>query len=108
MTNIDREVIKNMRLWNSDIESEREVAFYFYFPEEYQAHHAAAKLINLQFETVVSYSEYGDHWLCLATKSMAVSTERLSDLRNWMVELAKKYDGKYDGWETAIEPGGNE
>lgn len=107
ISNIDREVIKNMKRLDTNMQSEREAAFFFYFPDEYLAHHAATALTNLQFETEVSYSEHGTEWLCLASKPMIVTTERLIGLRNWMETLAEKYDGNYDGWETTILPEGD-
>lgn len=84
------------------LEDNRSVHFYFYFPEEYQAHHAAASLANLQFETEINYSDYSNDWLCLATKQINMTSDRLSGLRNWMEKLAQRNGGKYDGWETMI------
>lgn len=102
---IDRLALSNLEEeLGFTLEGEKPVDFYFYFPEEYQAHHAAAELINLQFDTEVSFSEYGNQWLCLANKKMNITSRRLVDLRSWMEDFAERLGGEYDGWGTMIEP----
>lgn len=102
---IDQLALNNLEeKFGFTLEGERLVDFYLYFPEEYQALHAAASLINLQFDTELSYSEYDKLWLCLARKRINMTDDRLTDLRNWIEELAEKNGGKYDGWETMISP----
>jgi len=96
--------MKRLKKMGFELEGERSVEFYFYFPEEYQAHCAAAELNNLQFSTDINPTDDDDNWLCLATKSINFSTQRLMELRKWMQDLAKRYDGKYDGWGTGIKP----
>lgn len=100
---VDRFALQNLRQLGVELEGERPVDFYFYFPEEYQAYHAAAALTNFRFDTEISYSKYGDRWLCLATKKIHMTSGRLMDLRSWMEDLAERNGGEYDGWETMIE-----
>lgn len=105
--NIDQTALNKLEGKGLEIEGERNVDFYFYFPDELHAHQAGAALQNLQFKTYVCFSEYGNNWLCLATKNIAMSSQRLTELRNWMQDLAERYGGEYDGWETMLDPEGD-
>lgn len=100
---IDQQAIEKFEKLGIGFEGEKLVDFYFYFPGEHQAYHAAAEFMNLQFKTTVSYSEYGDQWLCLANRKINMNSKRLGDLRIWMEELAGRHGGEYGGWETMIE-----
>ena len=83
-------------------ESIQPVDFFMYFPEKYQAYSTAAELFNLQFQVSVSYSESSEDWLCLATKPLKPTSERMNDLGNFLEKLALAYDGDYDGWGTPV------
>lgn len=101
--NIDQVALKKLKAKGLVIEGEQNVDFYFYFPNEFQAHQAGAALQNLQFKTQVYFSKYGNNWLCLAKKNITVSSRRLTELRKWMEDLADRYEGEYDGWETMVD-----
>lgn len=101
---IDKRVVDVLTSLGSDPNREHPVEFFLYFPEEYQAYAVAAELSNLSFNTIVSYSENGDDWLCFAVKALKPTTDRLVELGNWMEELAEKYNGHYDGWGTPVIP----
>ena len=88
---IDKLALDNLeKKLGFSIEPNRTVNFYFYFPEEHQAYEAAALLANLHFDTQISCTEYSEQWLCLATKEISMTGERLLDLRSWMEDLASK------------------
>lgn len=100
--NIDREVVNNITQYGGDLEEERPVDFYLYFPTEHAAVMVEVELINLRFYTEVKFNEYSDDWSLYANKKMRVTTERLEDLGNWMETLAEKHGGNYDGWGTVV------
>ncbi len=82
--------------------TEKMVEFFFYFPTEMDATMAQVELMNLQFHCEVSENSRKSDWLCFASKEIFVSIERLSELRIWMENLAKKYNGTYDGWGMEV------
>lgn len=76
--------------------------FFLYFPTEWDAYVAASQLLNLQFKTSVNYSDHSDEWLCLATKEVKPSSERLVELGDFLDKLAAGNNGNYDGWGTVV------
>ncbi|SMO47604.1 ribonuclease E inhibitor RraB [Gracilimonas mengyeensis] len=100
--NINQEVVNNITRFGGDLDEERPVDFFLYFPSEYAAVQVEVELINLRFYTEVRYDELTEDWGLFANKKMNVTTERLEDIGNWMEQLANKYGGQYDGWGTVI------
>lgn len=100
--NADQAALNHLLMMGSETKTIQPVDFFLYFPEEYQAYSTAAELFNLQFQVSVSYSESSENWLCLATKPLKPTSERLEDLGSFLEKLALAYNGNYDGWGTPL------
>ncbi len=100
--NLDAAVVQNITKFGGDLEEERGVEFFLYFPTEFDAVMVEVELINLRFYTQVRFNDFSDDWFLYANKKMEVSIERLEDIGNWMEQLAEKNGGEYDGWGTII------
>lgn len=98
----DRAAVENLHALGTDTSKDHPVEFFLYFPTEWDACIAASQLMNLQFSTSVQYSEHSDQWLCLATKKIMPTSERLIELGNFLEKLALAHDGDYDGWGTPV------
>lgn len=85
-----------------DVQEEYPVEFFLYFPSEWDAYVATSQLMNLQFATSVHYFKSADEWLCLATKEIKPTSERLTELTHFMETLADGNNGNYDGWGTRV------
>lgn len=99
---IDEKVVENIIRFGGDIEKERTVDFFFYFPTEYAATQVEVELINLGFYTKVYFFEPSEQWSLNANKKMKVSAERLYEIGVWMEKIAEEQGGEYDGWGTEI------
>lgn len=100
-SNIDADALSKIKELGVNPANSQEMEFFLYFPHESNAWFAAAALANMRFKTSVEISESGQ-WLCMAMKTMKPAAERLEDLRNWMEELAERFNGEYDGWGYGI------
>lgn len=99
---VDKHVVDNIVRFGGDLEEERPVDFFFYFPSEYAATQVEIKLINLGFNTNVKYFDYNSNWLLRAVKTMRVSTDRIYELSLWLTKVAEEQGGEYDGWGAPI------
>lgn len=99
---IDEKVIENIIRFGGDIDKERPVDFFFYFPSEHAAIQIEVKLINLGFDTNVYYLESNESWSLTAHKKMQVSTERIYEISLWFEKISKEQGGEYDGWGAPI------
>lgn len=95
-------LMKYIARLGGDLTKSREVEFFLYFPSEFEAVQAEVEIFNLQFHTHLKFVADSDEWLCLATKNLLVSTDRLIDISLWMDELAMRFGGHYEGWGTKI------
>lgn len=99
---IDAKVVENIIRFGGDIEKERPVDFFFYFPSEHAATQVEVQLINLGFNTDVHYFEPNEKWSLTANKKMQVSTERIYEISLWFEKVAEEQGGEYDGWGAPI------
>lgn len=99
---IDAKVVENIIRFGGDIEKERPVDFFFYFPSEHAATQVEVQLINLRFNTDVHYFEPNEKWSLTANKKMQVSTERIYEISLWFEKIAEAQGGEYDGWGAPI------
>lgn len=98
----DKAAVKNFEMWAGNPRENHPVEFFLYFSTEWDAYVVKSQLMNLQFSTSVQYSNYSDQWLCLATKEISPTSERLIELGNFFEELASAHNGNYDGWGTPV------
>lgn len=99
---IDEKVVENIVRFGGDIEKERPVDFFFYFPSELAATQVEVKLINLGFDTDVYQLKQNERWSLTANKKMQVSTERIYEISLWFENIAEEQGGEYDGWGAPI------
>lgn len=101
---------KAMELFNRKLPAKRQfVYFYIYFPSQQKAEAAEAELYKDFFGKEASFEvevieplEGRKEWLCLAAKEIFPNASTLSSIRRRLENLARKYDGFYDGWEMEI------
>src|SRR5690554_1158657 len=101
-SNIDKIALSKLSMFIGDELELRTVDFYFYFPTEYDATLAEVELINMQFSCYVNKCGYSKKWSCIASKEIELSGDRLSNIREWMEQLAAKYNGAFDGWGMEV------
>ena len=99
----DESAVNNLKALGSDNQKVQPVEFFLYFASEWDAYVVKSQLMNLQFSTSVQYSKGSEQWLCLAQKEVTPTTERLTQLGNFLEKLAAGNNGNYDGWGTAVE-----
>lgn len=98
----DQTAVYDFEAFNDNVQKDLPVEFFLYFPTEWDAYIATSQLVNLQFSTSVHYSKSADEWLCLATKEIEPTSERLTELGSFMETLANGNNGNYDGWGTPV------
>ena len=103
IANPDKKALEIIRQQNIDISDKRIVYFYLYFPTLENAKLAESELNQLEFTVQNSLSAGGNEWLCLAEKELIPDSKILGSLRRKLGNIAQKYNGMYDGWETEID-----
>lgn len=98
----DQAAVKKLEKLGMNPNEERPVEFFLYFPSEWDAYVVGSQLMNLQFSISVQYANSSDKWLCLATKEVQSTSERLIELGNFLDKLAEGNNGNYDGWGTPV------
>ena len=74
-----------------------------YFPTQ-NAANQAAKDVKVEVDDVkVPLGADNRNWLCFGTKRMVPKHGELVRLRKRFNQIARKGEGEYDGWETAVE-----
>ncbi len=100
----DGAVLSLLHRIGADVSKLHRTNFYLYFRSRSSAELVGVELTASGFSVVVDKSAGGYKWLCLASKEMAPQARELSSLRNKFSDLAKKFDGEYDGWEAEMSP----
>ena len=98
----EQAAVNQLKAHGSNADEPHPVEFFLYFPTEWDAYVAGTQLMNLQFQVTVRWSESEEKWLCLATKKLKPTSERLSEVSHFMEDLAVGNSGEYDGWGTAM------
>ncbi len=97
---------KTLELWSQyehHPNQPRPISFWFYFPHKKGAELAKGVLEKDGFDVDISpAASSNNQWLCLAYKTMVPEYAELSDLRNWLENIAEELRGNYDGWEIEI------
>lgn len=98
----EKAALNQLERFGTDTERDHPMEFFLYFPSELNAYKAAAQLFNLQFQVRVGFSESAGDWLCLTTKEIKPTSDRILELSNFMEQLAEANNGVYDGWGTPV------
>jgi hypothetical protein len=100
--NPDAAVFSMLRRFGKNVAGLEKVDFYLYFSDQSNAELARKALLASGFSVGLNRSSSDSRWLCLATKKMTRKVESLVSMRMDLVELARRFHGEYDGWETQI------
>jgi hypothetical protein len=98
----DAKAVEQIIRFGGDIDKEKPVDFFFYFPTEYAASQVEVKLLNLGFRTDLHYLDKNKKWSLSANKVMKISTDRIYELSLWFNKVAEEQGGEYDGWGAPI------
>lgn len=101
-TDPDQQVLDQLKAAGSDLNKPHKVEFFQYFPSEDVAKSVAADLKGEGLTFEIRTAAMGPGWLCLGTKEMVPKHSELVRLRRMFEALAKRLNGEYDGWETAV------
>lgn len=101
----DAAVIDQLQRFNTDLTKPRPVTFYLYFPGKEGAEGAREALVQSGFDAEVHESAAGPEWLCLAFKEVEPQLRQIAALSSFLSELAGRFGGIYDGWETEVGGG---
>ncbi len=99
-------VLEFLKKWGSDVNRKHEFTFWLYFPEEEQARKAGRKAEDSGFGTEILpplEDMKNPAWLCLLYCPHIPDEELMDGIINYSKELAREFNGKFDGWETMIE-----
>lgn len=99
---LDGSVLDQLVKAGSDLSKEHQPEFFLYFPDETTAERVAALIHADGFQVTVQRSPAADNWLCLATKTMALTHEEMTAIRGRFMLLASENHGEYDGWGTPV------
>jgi len=95
---VEQAALDQLKAQGANTDKPHPVEFSLYFSCEWDTYVAATQLMNLQFKVNISLSERSEKWLCLATKKLKPTSERLSEVSNFMEDVAEGNSGEYDGW----------
>jgi regulator of RNase E activity RraB len=102
-TDLDQQVLEQLKKAGSDLLKPHTIEFFFYFPNEKLANQAAQDIKVEVDDLEVELGADKKNWLCFATKRMVPKHDELVRLRKRFNQIARKYDGEYDGWGTLVE-----
>ncbi|MBN2425781.1 MAG: ribonuclease E inhibitor RraB [Calditrichaceae bacterium] len=98
----DGSVLRLMKNHGADFSKKRSVDFFFYFKDETSANLAKAALQELDLEVEITDNGKNNEWLCLATTKLNLGYNTLIKYRKKFEQIAEKFNGEYDGWETML------
>jgi Regulator of ribonuclease activity B len=106
----DLVVIDALRKAGSNLSRRTEITYYLYVPAERDAREAAALLkkhnLAATVEKPLGVLEDGsvsDAWGVITVTNDVPSLETVRTAGALFEDLARKYDGQYDGWEAAVQ-----
>lgn len=95
-------VIDFLRRAGTNVLKVHEVEFVLYFSTQQMAEAARTDIDAMGLTSKISKSAEGNQWLCLAMKEMLPIQSQIIDVSERLTAIALKYDGKFDGWGTAV------
>jgi regulator of RNase E activity RraB len=100
-----RQAVETVREAGADLSQPRATDFYLYLRKREDADAAADALRAEGYEINARPSadpESDRPWLLVASRELAVGEASLEEAEALLKRLAERYDGEYDGWETAV------
>jgi len=101
-TDPDESALKQLRDVGSDLTRPHAIDFYLYFSTQENAKAAQNELVALGFSALVRPGALGNDWLCLATRELVPTHEHFALVRAYLIAIADRLDGEYDGWEAKV------
>jgi hypothetical protein len=83
---------------------QQEVRFidhYLYFPKQSSAKQVGQQLQDRGWLVEIKMGADGKNWLVLAKQSVPIKQD-IEDIRDYLEQLAKGFQGEYDGWGAAV------
>jgi len=102
-TDLDGEVIDQLRQLGADLALPRDTQHYLYAPTESAADSIAADIAGDGRKIEVRPSASGGTWLVKLNMDLVVSSESIRQLRTELESAAARHGGDYDGWEAALD-----
>jgi regulator of RNase E activity RraB len=99
---VDQQVLDQLQAAGSDLSKPHPLEFYLYFPAEDLAHKVADEIEADGYKVEVKRAPRGGTWMCYVTRRMAPKRAEIAAMGKRFRELAQKYGGEYDGWETEV------
>jgi hypothetical protein len=99
---VDKAALDKFEMLGGDDGKPHLLEFFLYFSTEWDAYVAATQLMNLRFKVNVEKMDSADKWLCLVSKEIKPTTERLLEVSHFMENVAESNNGFYDGWGTPM------
>ncbi len=99
-------ILEHLKKWGSDVKQPHEFTFWLYFPDEVFVKRAGQKAEKAGFEVEISQPMGGKDdpgWLCLLFCPHIPDEDLLNGISEFCMQLAKDFDGKFDGWESRLE-----
>jgi hypothetical protein len=95
------EVLTGLKNAGIDTSKSIPLSFYLYLPNRKAAGACAPILVKEGMEVEVERSASDDgKWLCLCHQTMTPQKKDLERIGQTMLNLAQKFEGQLDGWET--------
>ena len=99
----DAKVIATLKATGADVSKSTEIIHYLYVPKELDARAAARALEEKEFSLTIRPPGPQDRtWMVKATEKGTPSIEHFDATRPLFRDLARRFDGQYDGWEAAV------
>ena len=99
-------ILDQLQKSGSDLNRKHEMSFWLYFPSKKSAQQAArrAKAAGLKPEISPPLENSSDSkWLCLLYCPHVPDETLLDGISLFCAELAAKFNGNFDGWESSLE-----
>lgn len=99
-------ILEQLQRFGSDTSRKHEMTFWLYFPTKVLAEQAAkeAEQAGLKPEVSPPLTEItNSKWLCLLYCPHIPDEDILDGISRFCTDLAEKFNGKFDGWETKME-----
>jgi len=91
-----REIISN----GVNIERTMDIDFFIDIQDEEDGNKIASEIKEKGFNTSLEYDKEEKAWTCYCTKNMFLDYEAIIEIESLLDNVAKKYNGKIDGFAT--------
>jgi len=105
-----KEVISSLEEAGISLDSEIDLAFYLYVPNQGAAIYISDSVQKLNLKCHIEQEDSEDEessWLCYLTKKMVPLAKDIEQIGDTLLKLTVEMDGEFDGWEVVPEYGFN-